>query len=293
MKANASGCDAAAIAAPCFDIGSTFAASHSATMVSASPTITVTGGLSAHDRPFVVGQALSCAGCTTGRFITSIDVPPTAIASRAGQIGKPFSITARQVWVSTTETVTAGCSGPLGAGSNCIDVAIQINTTNGTYGTAAALATCGENNLNGNAPPYNPPSGVCQSNGVGSLVRSVRIGTAQSMSGGVSGSVWDDGLDITGGFTQNSAFTCNIVAAKIMQCVKGAAYTTGVASRTMVDPAQPSLNTVTLLSEPDALRPSWVRRRAIRSFTAGSGYPADGTFPVFPSPSARLVIVSR
>jgi hypothetical protein len=45
------------------------------------------------------------------------------------------------------------------------------------------------------------------------------------------GSLQDDGADPAGGaFNQSAAFTCNIVAAKVVQCVKGAAYTSGVVS---------------------------------------------------------------
>src|SRR6185437_14149423 len=88
VKADATGCDTSALAGPCFDVGNTFAASHSATLVSSSATITVTGGISANARPFVVGQVLSCAGCTAGRVITAIDVPPTqSTAAGGGEIG--------------------------------------------------------------------------------------------------------------------------------------------------------------------------------------------------------------
>jgi hypothetical protein len=227
VKADASGCDTSALAAPCFDIGNTFAASHSATIAGAQ--ITVTGGIAAHARPFVVGQLLACSGCTTGRFITSIDVPPTqSTTTGAGEVGQTFHITANGSLLTgpTTETVTAGCSGTAGSGSNCIDLAISINTTNGSYGTAAALATCGENNLNGSAPNYQPPNGTCQTNGIGSLVRNFRIGTLQAMFNGTSvGSPYDDGVDFGATFNQSAAFSCHIVAAKVIQCVKGAAYT--------------------------------------------------------------------
>jgi hypothetical protein len=226
VKADASGCDTSALAAPCFDIGNTFAASHSATIAGAQ--ITVTGGIAAHARPFVVGQLLACSGCTTGRFITSIDVPPTqSTTTGAGEVGQTFHITANASLLTgpTTETVTAGCSGTSGVGSNCIDLAISINTTNGSYATAAALATCGENNLNGSAPNYQVPNGTCQTNGIGSLVRNFRIGTLQSMfSGTAVGSPYDDGVDFGGAFNQSMAFSCHIVAAKVIQCVEGAAY---------------------------------------------------------------------
>ncbi len=236
-KADAIGCDAASTVAPCFDLGSTYAASHSGTI--SGSTITITGGIAANARPFVVGQVLSCSGCTAGRVVTSIDVPPTqSTAAGLGEVGQTFHITANAtLGVSTTETVTAGCSGTAGTGSNCIDLAFSINT-GGTYGTAAALATCGENNLNGPAPWYTVPAGTCVSNGIGSLVHGFRIGTVQVMNGGATpntsgtaGSPLEDGVDPFGGtFNQSAAFTCNIVAAKVVQCVKGAAYTSGVFS---------------------------------------------------------------
>jgi hypothetical protein len=229
VKANASGCDTGALAAPCFDIGNTFAASHSATITGSQ--VVVTGGIAAHDRPFVVGQLLTCSGCTAGRFITTLSVPPTQ-DTRAGQgeVGQTFTITANASLLTgpTTETVTGGCSGVSGTGSNCIDIAVQQNTTNGTYGTAWALATCGENNLNGAAPNYSPPGGVCASNGIGSMVNaSFRIGAQQhTWAFATGGPTYYDGLDPEGGeVVRNSPFTCNIVAAKVVQCVKGAAYT--------------------------------------------------------------------
>jgi hypothetical protein len=124
----------------------------------------------------------------------------------------------------------AGCKGTAGTGSSCIDIAISIND-NGSFGTAAALATCGANNFNGNAPNYTVPNGKCQDNGIGEIVRTFRIGTQQAMSSGATGSVFDDGIDLFGGaFNQSAAFTCNIVAAKVVQCVKGAAYSGGMFS---------------------------------------------------------------
>ena len=227
VKSNASGCDTAALAAPCFDIGSTFAASHAATWSINGNVVTVTGGLAAHARPFVVGQAFSCANCNSGLVITSVSLPPAQDTTRAnaGQVGNTFTFTVanasgQAIGVSGSGTVTAGCSGTSGTGSNCIDTAITINTT-GTFGTAKAIATCGENNLNGNAPPFIVAAGVCHDNGIGTLVRTMRIGTAQPMSNIVAGSLFDDGVDFANGnFNQNAAYTCNVVAALIVQCVK-------------------------------------------------------------------------
>ena len=40
--------------------------------------------------------------------------------------------------------------------------------------------------------------------------------------------MFDDGVEFWGGaFNQSAAFTCNIVAAKVVQCVKGPAYAAG------------------------------------------------------------------
>src|SRR6185437_10377377 len=164
--------------------------------------------------------------------------PTQSTAAGLGEVGQTFTITASgTMGFSGTETVTAGCSGTSGTGSNCIDLAFSINT-GGTYGTAAALATCGENNINGPAPWYTVPAGTCSSNGIGSLVQGFRIGTVQAMNGGTTpgtsgtpGSPLDDGVDPMGGtFNQSAAFTCNIVAAKVVQCVKGAAYSGGLFS---------------------------------------------------------------
>lgn len=241
VKGDYSGCDTSATYGPCFDVGNTYAASASGTITGKQ--IVFSSGISAHARPFVVGQVLSCTGCATNQVITSISVPPTqSTAAGTGEVGQSFTVTASGSLLTgpTTETVTAGCSGAAGTGSNCIDFVFKINTT-GTYGTAAALATCGEGNLNGPITStgwYMLPNGTCSSNGIGSLVRNFRIGTVQAMNGGVSpatygvaGSPYDDGVDLYGGaFNQSAAFTCNIVAATVVQCVKGAAYSGGVFS---------------------------------------------------------------
>jgi hypothetical protein len=237
VKANATGCDAAAIAAPCFDIGTTYQASHAATWSPTGNVVTVSGGLAAHARPFVAGQAFNCSGCDTGLVITSLSLPPTQDVTRtnAGEVGNTFTFTVanastQAIGGSGTGTVTGGCSGTSGSGSNCIDIAIAINTT-GTFGSAAAIATCGENSLNGNAPNYDVPNGACQDNGIGTLVRTFRIGTDQAMSNSTAGSVFDDGVDLVGGnFNQNAAFTCNIVAAKVVQCVKAPVLASGAFS---------------------------------------------------------------
>ena len=112
-------------------------------------------------------------------------------------------------------------------------IAFKAGTTNGTFGTPWALATCGENNLNGTAPAYAPPAGICKSNGIGSLVRAFRIGTTQAMwglplpTGNTAGFAYTTtGLirSIAARSTKARHFTCNIVAAKVVQCVKGNLY---------------------------------------------------------------------
>ena len=284
VKADATGCDTAAIAAPCFDIGTTYQASHSATMVSSSATITVTGGISAHDRPFVVGQLLSCSGCTSNRIITALDVPPTqATATGAGEVGQTFHITASgTMGASATETLTAGCSGTSGTGSSCIDVAISLNGSGVT-----AIDTCGANNLNGNAPNYVVPNGKCQGNGIGEIVRTFRIGTQQAMYGNAGtnppgGSVFDDGVDLaSGAFNQSAAFTCNIVAAKVVQCVKGPAYSSGVLTgvgQWSSGSTYISYGDVTIVSGRLASLLGYVGGQSF-PFTPGSGYTNGTTQP--------------
>ena len=74
-------------------------------------------------------------------------------------------------------------------------------------------------------------SGRAQTPGIGELTRGFRIGPVQAMyiSPFSTGAVWDDGVDMWGGaFHQSAAFTCNIVAAKVVQCVKAPVYTSGL-----------------------------------------------------------------
>jgi hypothetical protein len=243
-KADASGCDTAALAAPCLDIGNTYEASFS-TATWTGATVTISGGLAAHARPFVDGQAISCSGCNTGLYITSVSAPPTQdtrlnsiTGNPQGQVGNTFTFTANAAIGGTgSGAITAGCSGTSGVGSNCIDIAIKAGTTNGTWATPFALATCGANNINGTAYGYNVPNGVCQDSGIGSLVRSFRIGTQQYILSSSPSLPFDDGVDqlTSGGFNQSGAFTCNIVASQVgsghagvVQCVKNAAYAAGI-----------------------------------------------------------------
>lgn len=289
VEADAVGCDAAALAAPCLDVGTTYQATFS-TATWAGNTVTITGGLTAHARPFVVGQAFACSGCNSNLVITSLSVPPTeSTATGAGEVGQTFTFTVQNaagqaIGGSGGGTVTAGCSGTSGTGSNCIDVAISLNVS-GTFGTAAAIDTCGANNINGNAPNYVVPNGKCQGNGIGEIVRTFRIGTNQAMYGAAAqpptaGSVFDDGVDIgLGFFTQSSAFTCNIVAAKVVQCVKGAAYTAGVPSLGQWSSGSTyiSYGDLTIVSGRIASLLGYVGGQSF-PFTPGNGY-TNGVYP--------------
>ena len=150
VKANAAGCDAAALAAPCFDVGTTYSRSYTPTSVSGK--VLTFNGLSAHALPIVVGQNVTCSGCSGSLVVGSVSNPPTqsAVAGQ-GQIGAAnngFTVTLLGAGTlpGGTPAYTFGCSGTSGTGSNCIDVAIAINVS-GTFGTAAALDTCGSNNI--------------------------------------------------------------------------------------------------------------------------------------------------
>ncbi len=88
-------------------------------------------------------------------------------------------------------------------------------------------------------PPANTayiyPNGQCVPTGIGALVRTFRIGSA-AVTDDISsnlGSTYDFGGDIgnsTGNISQNGAFTCNIVAATVIQCVLGPTYSNGAFS---------------------------------------------------------------
>ena len=257
VKADAVGCNTAASAAPCFDDGNTFGSTETATAIAGK--VLTFNGLAAHTMPITDGQAVACSGCTTGLFVVSVSNPPTQDArATMGQIGSAnngFTVTlsAAPGVTGTGHAFTFGCSGTSGTGSNCIDIAFSILTA-GTYATAAALATCGENNASGawtipstgpnagvqtvNSPPFALGNGICQTNGVGSLVRNFIIGTDQSVwGGGAAGggvSNYDDGIlpggATVGGFNQSATFTCHIAAAAVVQCIKGPVYASGIAT---------------------------------------------------------------
>ena len=276
---------AAGTPSPAFDYSTTYQASHAATWT--GNTVTISGGLTAHARPFVVGQAFSCASCATGLVITSLSVPPTqSTATGAGEVGQTFTFTAQNaagasIGGSGTGTVTAGCTSGSG-GSNCINIDIALTGTGAT-----AIDTCGANNLNGNAPNYSPPNGKCQGNGIGEIVRTFRIGTQQAMYGNAGtpppiGSVFDDGVDLANGaFNQSAAFTCNIVAATVNQCVKAPAYTSGVLTgvgKWTSGSTYVSYGDVTIVSGRVASLLGYVGGQSF-PFTAGSGYTNGTTSP--------------
>ena len=234
VKADDSDCDAASLAAPCFVVATSHNASATASWSPTGNTVTITGGLAAHARPFVVGMNTFCSSCNSNLIITSVSAPPTqSTVAGQGQVGNTFSFTVANVsgqpiGGSGSGTFAGGCFGTSGTGSNCIDIPVSM-----TAGTA--LDTCGSDMLNGTASGVKAiPNGKCQGGQIGDLVRAFRIGTVQQMNGDgitgpAAGSVFDDGFDpAAGNFSQSSAFTCNIVAAKISECVKGPLYTAGV-----------------------------------------------------------------
>ena len=275
---------------PAFDYGNTYATSATGTVATVGGVSVVTfgGGITAHARPFVDGQWVTCASCTA-QVITSVSVPPTqSTASGAGEVGQSFTITlSGALGVTGSNTITAGCHSVSGSGgSNCINVDASINV-GGTFGIAAALDTCGANNLNGNAPNYVVPNGVCQGNGVGSLTRAFRIGTNQLTYGNATTSMTPDrSLTIVSILpmelsTKARPSRCNIVAATVVQCVKGPAYSSGMFSSvgkwtsglTFI-----SYGDTTIVSGRNASLLGYVGGQSF-PFTAGSGYTNGTTQP--------------
>ena len=144
-------CDPAALASPCFVVGSAY--STTATTTSISGSVLTFNGLSANTLPIVDGQAVSCSACNAGLYVVSVSNPPTqSTVAGAGQIGSAnngMTVTLNAApGVSGAVAFTFGCKGTSGTGSNCIIVDFSINTT-GAYGTTASLATCGANTLQG------------------------------------------------------------------------------------------------------------------------------------------------
>ena len=240
VKADDPGCDAAAAAAPCFYVGTGVSYNANAATATWSPTgntVTIAGGLAAHSRPFVVGMNTFCSGCNSGLIITSISVPPTqSTVAGQGEVGQSFTFTVQNVsgqpiGGSGSGAFAGGAAGTSGVGSNAIDIPISINVVGLT---SPALDTCGSNTMNGSASGHVVPTGKCAGGQIGDLVRGFRIGTVQQMNGDgatgpAAGSVFDDGLDPANGtFNQSGASTCNIVSAKLIQCIKAPLYTAGV-----------------------------------------------------------------
>jgi hypothetical protein len=231
-KADAINCDTNSIAAPCLDSGNGFASTGTGTVTTngaGQSVVTFTGGLAAHAIPFVDGLWATCSGCTP-QVITSVSLPPSQdTRTGQGQIGQTFSITlAGSLGVTGSTAVTAGCHSTGTGLSNCIDIAFKAGTTNGTFGTAWSLATCGENNLNGSAPFGQPGNGICQTNGIGSLVSNIRIGTRQMVWYRLSGTPYPDGAEWNGAFNRNGSFTCNIAAAGVLRCVIAPNWSSGM-----------------------------------------------------------------
>jgi hypothetical protein len=96
------------------------------------------------------------------------------------------------------------------------------------------------------------------------------------------GSVFDDSVDpANGAFNQSAAFTCNIVAATIVQCVKGPAYSSGVFSsvgKWTSGSTFASYGDTTIVSGRNASLLGYVGGQSF-PFTAGSGYTNGTTQP--------------
>jgi hypothetical protein len=259
-RTKAAGCTPSSSTSPCGDTGSTYAAAGtSASWTNGQNTITIPGGIAAGTRPFVAGHLITCLpSCGSNLIVTNISLPPdVSSATGQGQAGQFLTLTLSGNVNSTasgTGTVTGGCTGTSSTPS-CVDITWNI-VTGGTYaGQSARIETCGVNNLmgtnanSGTTPPfgvnsssgfYKVPNGTCVPTGVGSLVMGFRIGSAALTDSLAAinvpatfpatgiyssvGSAYFDGADYgfhAGVIQQNSAFTCNIVDAVTVQCVKG------------------------------------------------------------------------
>ena len=97
-----------------------------------------------------------------------------------------------------------------------------------------------------------------------------------------TGSVFDDGVDLANGaFNQSAAFTCNIVAAKVVQCVKGPAYSSGALTgvgQWSSGSTYISYGDVTIVSGRIASLLGYVGGQSF-PFTPGSGYTNGTTQP--------------
>ena len=118
-----------------------------------------------HGRRLVPGQALSCSGCNSGLFVVAVSPADAGHESPAPRPGRQYVHRHRQRRPPAVLAAVRSRRAASLAKSNCIDIAYSINTQ-GTYGTAASLATCGENNLNGITPLGYVPNGICQTNGI-------------------------------------------------------------------------------------------------------------------------------
>src|SRR5262249_39734586 len=151
-RALVAGCDNAANSSPCFDVGSAYSAyGTNASWTANSATFTLPNGIAAGSRPFVPGMSLFCTGCAANLVAVDVSHPPTeSTGVGEGQVGHSFTVTASATISATagSANLVGGCSGTPGVGSNCLDIAFDINTV-GTYVTPAALTTCGVNNMVG------------------------------------------------------------------------------------------------------------------------------------------------
>lgn len=289
-------CDTVAKSSPCIDVGTGFTGGPYASVVpngGVTSIATVNGravmtlnGLAANTIPIAPGSAVFCSsGCGGGLFVISVSNPPTqSNVAGQGQIGSAnngWTVTLNTtLGASTAQQFNFGCFGTATSGgtpgqSNCIDIAIQQNTTNGTFATAWSIANCGANVLNGNAPNYVVPFGQCHDNGIGEITRAVRIGTSQAMAAGATGSVFDDGVDLAGGaFNQNAAFTCNIATVKVVRCVHGPTQSAGVYSFASwtVGSAFVSYGDMIIVSGRIASVLGYVGGQSFPITSAGSGY---------------------
>ena len=255
IRTTFSGCDSSARTSPCFDVGNTYAASHSATW--SGSTFTITGGLSAGVRPFVPGMALSCSGCNSGLVALSVSVPPTqSTAAGYGQIGQTFTITASgAIGGAGSGTLTGGCSGTAGTGSNCIDFGFPDQHDRNLWHDRGAIDLRSEQypghehqladrddaifiRTASAILPASARSCAAFASARQQLMDYQTTGTEQHgkqpmtsawiLASGRGSAV--DQWNRQASSLQNEAFACNIVAATIVQCVHGPIYSNGAFS---------------------------------------------------------------
>ena len=146
----------------------------------------------------------------------------------------------------TTFTVTSAPSGKVGVNTSFYGAGVSLNTYvtalgtglggTGTY-TVSPSQTLGSS---GSPVTMTAVAYYACRRGHATTTASARSSaisasaTQQNMGAGVvaTGSPYDDGLDpLAGNWNQSAAFTCNIVAATVVQCVKGPVYSGGLPSR--------------------------------------------------------------